>query len=591
MKSRLLLSLLFCAISWASFAQISSVGIIGPATPNGWASDTDLTQSPDSAHLWSITMDLVAGECKFRANDAWDINWGANTFPTGIGTQGGPNIAVPATGSFTITFNSITGAYNFLYTSDIGIIGDATPGGWGADTDLYQDAVDTNKYFLVLNLIGDKDCKFRANNDWAINWGGDVFAQDTGYQNGPNIKVPATGKYRVDFDKATGIYSFEEILEFATIGLIGSATPFGWNADTSLTKDSGNPALWKATLDLIDGEAKFRANDAWTISWGDTLFPSGIGILNGPNIPVTAGRYIVSFNTSTYEYNFQKIEAFTSIGIIGSATPLGWDNETALEQDPADETLWKKRLILVDGEAKFRANNDWAVNWGAGDFPAGVGELDGANIPVAAGEYKITFNSVTGAYNFEVLVIFSTVGIVGPACPTASWDTDFDLSKDAVDEQLWSLPSVTMTDGECKFRAEDMWTVNWGLASWPAGIGVQAGANIPVTGGTYKVTLRTDTGEYAFTEPSSTTNLLDGNAVRIMPNPATDILVINVETKELQGDAQVILFNQVGQRVKTLNLNLQNSTTINVADVVPGTYMLHISNGKYIVGKSVVIAR
>jgi hypothetical protein len=591
MKSRLLLSLLFCAMGWAGFAQVTSVGIIGTATPGGWGADTYLTQSPDSAHLWSINLDLVEGECKFRANGGWDVNWGSNTFPAGIGTQGGSNIQVPAAGLFSITFNSNTGDYFFGYTSDIGIIGDATPNGWSADTDMYQNLVDTNKYFITLNLIGGKECKFRADNDWAINWGGEGFPQDTGYQGGPNIKIPATGKYRIDFDKATGDYKFEEILEFSTIGLIGSATPYGWDKDTSLVKDSGNPALWKGIIDLVDGEAKFRANDAWTISWGDTLFPSGIGILNGMNIPVTAGRYIVSFNTSTFAYNFQKIEAFTSIGIIGSATPGGWDNETSFDQDPADETLWKKRLILTDGEAKFRANNDWAVNWGAGDFPEGVGEQDGANIPVAAGEYKISFNSVTGEYKFEVLVIFSTVGIVGPASPSASWDVDFDLNKDAVDEQLWTLPSATMTDGECKFRAEDGWAVNWGLAQWPSGIGTQDGPNIPVTGGTYRVTLRTDTGEYAFTEPSSTTNLLDGNAIRVMPNPATDILVVNVEAKELKGDAQVILFNQMGQRVKSLNLNLASATTINVADVLPGNYMLHISNGKYIVGKSVVIVR
>ena len=39
-------------------------------------------------------------------------------------------------------------------------------------------------------------------------------------------------------------------------------------------------------------------------------------------------------------------------------------------------------------ELKFRENMDWAVNWGAADFPAGTAEQDGANIPVPPGTYS-----------------------------------------------------------------------------------------------------------------------------------------------------------------------------------------------------------
>ena len=589
MKLRLLFSLLFSAVLFAGFSQIS-VGIIGTATPGGWATDTDLTQHPDSAHLWSITMDLTVGACKFRQDNAWDINWGSNTFPTGIGTQGGADIQVPAAGPFTIEFNSNTGAYNFIYTSDIGIIGNATPGGWDNDTDMYRDLLDSNKYFLVLNLT-QNEAKFRQDNTWDVNWGSNVFPTDTAVLNGPNIPVSPAGKYRVDFDKSTGIYNFEEIIEFNTIGLIGSATPFGWGADTSLVKDSGNPALWKGTFDLVDGEAKFRANDAWAISWGDTLFPTGIGIINGPNIPVTAGRYLVTFNTSTLEYKFLKIEAFVSMAIIGDATPGGWDTDTNMDQDPTDESVWRKRLILTDGEAKFRANGAWDFNWGAGDFPTGVAELVGANIPIPAGEYKVTFNSTTGEYSFEVLVIYSTVGLIGPATPLANWDVDVDMNKDASDESFWVLPTVDLTDGEAKFRAEDAWTINWGLAQWPSGIGTQAGPNIPITGGTYRVTLNSATGEYVFGPPSSTTNLLQSNSISVSPNPAKDVMNITIDAAELQGDVHLILFNQLGQRVMELNTNIERTATINVAGIVPGTYLLHLSNGQYIVGKSVVIAK
>ena len=50
---------------------------------------------------------------------------------------------------------------------------------------------------------------------------------------------------------------------------------------------------------------------------------------------------------------------------------------------------------------KFRQNASWTVNWGNSSFPSGTGIQDGPDIQVPAGEYNITFNSSTGAYNFE----------------------------------------------------------------------------------------------------------------------------------------------------------------------------------------------
>ncbi|MBK8428639.1 MAG: hypothetical protein IPL27_23005 [Lewinellaceae bacterium] len=139
-----------------------------------------------------------------------------------------------------------------------------------------------------------------------------------------------------------------------------------------------------------------------------------------------------------------------------------------MEQDPTDPAVWRLRIILTDGLAKFRADNDWAVNWGAGDFPSGIGTQDGAEIPIPAGEYKVTFNSTTGAYSFEELIIFSSVGLVGTATPTMEWNTnDVQMTKDLVDESFWFIPTVDLFTGEAKFRAENAWTVNWGNPAFP----------------------------------------------------------------------------------------------------------------------------
>jgi starch-binding outer membrane protein SusE/F len=590
MKLRLLFSFLMSCLFFTAFSQ-SPVGIIGSATPTGWDADTDMVQNLDSAHLFSIEIVLIAGECKFRQDDAWTINWGAPSFPIGVGLSNGPNIPIPQEGLYTVTFNALTGAYSFSVASDIGIIGSATPGGWGSDTNLFPDPTDSTHYSATLNLLAG-ECKFRANDEWAINWGATDFPAGVGIQDGMNIPIAIAGKYLIDFNKATGAYSFEEIVEFQTIGLIGSATPGGWAADTTMNRNNANPDLWTLNITLTDGEVKFRANDAWTYSWGDSTFPSGLAIINGPNIPVTAGEYKITFNLATLEYVFLPIIPFTTVGVIGNATPGGWDADTDLTQDPLDKSIWRGRMILTDGEAKFRAENDWAVNWGAGDFPIGIATQDGANIPVPAGEYKIVFNSTTGDYSFEELVVFSTVGLIGPATPLASWDADVDMTKDAADEFFWTIPSIDLTDGEAKFRAEDLWAVNWGLAAWPSGIGKQDGPNIPITAGTYKVTLNTATGDYSFLAPgSSTQNVLKNNIIALSPNPAKDVLNIAISEESLRGEVRVTIYNNLGMQVQSQMMFIGENANINVADLTAGNYLVQLSNSKYTVGKSVVIVK
>ena len=71
-----------------------SIGIIGNATPSGWASDTDMTYNP-TERCWEIKgVELSDGEMKFRANDDWALSWGGEL--DNLTTQNGPNIAVAA---------------------------------------------------------------------------------------------------------------------------------------------------------------------------------------------------------------------------------------------------------------------------------------------------------------------------------------------------------------------------------------------------------------------------------------------------------------------------------------------------------------
>jgi hypothetical protein len=54
-----------------------------------------------TAKAFKITLDLGVGAIKFRANDAWDLNYGGDIAAL---TQGGGDIAIAAAGNYTITF-------------------------------------------------------------------------------------------------------------------------------------------------------------------------------------------------------------------------------------------------------------------------------------------------------------------------------------------------------------------------------------------------------------------------------------------------------------------------------------------------------
>jgi starch-binding outer membrane protein SusE/F len=91
-----------------SAVYIQSFGIIGPATAGGWNSSTPMTYDI-STGLWSITTTLIGGQpLKFRANDAWDINYGPADSNALVGTLQFNNpgsITITDSGTYTITID------------------------------------------------------------------------------------------------------------------------------------------------------------------------------------------------------------------------------------------------------------------------------------------------------------------------------------------------------------------------------------------------------------------------------------------------------------------------------------------------------
>ena len=288
----------------------------------------------------------------------------------------------------------------------IGLIGSATAGGWDNDTDMrIADPEKVDLYtWTVTVYLNEGAVKFRANDGWDDNWGAEAFPEGTGTAGGPDIPVSTAGYYKVTFNDNTGEYSFTSLSapEFGTIGVIGDATPGGWDSDTDLTQDEDDPHLWTGTITLTDGNIKFRADDDWATNWGSTTFPSGYGIGGGADIPATAGTYFVWFHDVTGEYALMPdgAEAFASIGVIGTAQAGGWDSDTDMIQNPANPFKWSKLITISEGLAKFRANDGWDDNWGGTTFPGGTGTPGGPDIPTMEGTYFVTFHTGTGEYYF-----------------------------------------------------------------------------------------------------------------------------------------------------------------------------------------------
>ncbi len=72
------------------------------------------------------------------------------------------------------------------------------------------------------------------------------------------------------------------------------------------------------------------------------------------------------------------------------------------------------------------------------------------------------------------------------------------------------------------------------------------------------------------------TEHLDLVGIRAYPNPATDVLMIELPTSNNQGDVTLVVTNLLGQKVVTQQLSFQTTAEINLADLDSGMYCLNI---------------
>ena len=120
-------------------------------------------------------------------------NWNGDNYGEGISTSGGNIMMTEAAGYYKVDVDLANSTMSLTAITRIGVIGDATVGGWGSDQAMTYNEAD--RAWEISNItLTNGAIKFRANNDWKISWGGTVNSLTT--DNGDNIAVTA-GTYNI----------------------------------------------------------------------------------------------------------------------------------------------------------------------------------------------------------------------------------------------------------------------------------------------------------------------------------------------------------------------------------------------------------
>lgn len=197
-----------------------------------------------------------------------------------------------------------------------------------------------------------------------------------------DVKTPTiagAGTWIVTLDMINCTYTISKPILY----MAGDAN--GWNQIDYLASEDGSS--FTGFMYLNQKGFKFCSEPNWDgTNYGATFFSK-----EGDNIIMTeeAGYYKVDVDLSAKTYTLTPINY---IGIVGSASPNGWDTDEKMTYVPYNtETkepgYWEvKDIILTSGVIKFRADGDWAINWGGTPDALTQG---GADMNVEEGTYDI----------------------------------------------------------------------------------------------------------------------------------------------------------------------------------------------------------
>ncbi|MFV9549971.1 SusE domain-containing protein [Algibacter sp. PT7-4] len=360
-------------------------------------------------------------------------------------------------------------------------------------------------YELENSILGDftdaTNAGTTSGNELAITIGKMLeYAEAAGLDNDPNTDLPNTGTLYFRVKGVVGTeglptYSATQELtvvlpeiveggggfEIASWGVVGSGyNNWGAFADGKFYT-TATPGVIVSYVNLVDGEIKFRENNTWGGDLGDANLDGVLDADPDNNIAVTAGDYKITIDTNDNSYT---IEPF-AWGVVGSGYN-DWGNagpDAKFYYDYTTDTF-KVGVKLLDGEIKFRMNNNWDVALGDATLD-GVLDTDADNnIASTAGHYLITINLNDNSYAIEEATVWGAVG-----SGYNDWGATPDGSLTEIQPGVFYAENLTMVDGEIKFRKNNDWGGDYGDANADNILDQDADNNIAITAGNYVVSI------------------------------------------------------------------------------------------------------
>ena len=160
----------------------------------------------------------------------------------------------------------------------------------------------------------------------------------------------------------------------------------GWSPEKAPALQSPNFDGVYVGYTYLNGNFKFTKERNWNAEYNFNDFAVKDDIFfnnDGSNINISEeGFYQIKADVASSNLSAVK----TTWGIIGPAQAGGWDTDTDMTWNAADES-WTATVELAADEFKFRANDGWTINVG-GSFDNLT--QDGGNIKVTeAGTYEV----------------------------------------------------------------------------------------------------------------------------------------------------------------------------------------------------------
>ena len=407
-----------------------------------------------------------------------------------------------------------------------GVIGAATPGGWGGSTAMPATGFDLNTMTFEINdmVLTKADWKFRYSDGWKVildaeydlgggvvgikantNLGGAVNALVPGGANIPNAEP---GKYTAKMVWTLGsgfVATMTKTGDLALIdytntelGLIGdglmvSGAQHNWDVTLMVSKPVvENETNYTWTYNQVEvttlGSFKIREGQDWnkkSIGYNDVTM-AGLAAdkfttnNDGNFVPTEDGTYdmVLKIDAVTEKYTFtvNPAGAAPEMFMLGDGCSAGWNNASPLPMMKASDGVYYISTTLGAAlSIKFITTpGQWAPMYGTDGAGTNTGgnlvyratesDPDPSNIPTPAteGKYIVTMNTNTMTYT-----IAPALYMLGDGC-AAGWDNNAALSMTGGGNGVYTLTTDLGAALSIKFITT--------LGAWEPMYGTAAGA-------------------------------------------------------------------------------------------------------------------